>query len=72
MSTREEVQHEPVEVRVEDGHVALAGPDGAVVALSPKAAEETSDRLWKGAMFARQKQRERDHAYQAENSDEPE
>ncbi len=54
------VRDEPIEVCAEDGNVAIAGPDGAVVVLSPEAAEETSDRLWKGAMFARGQQRRRE------------
>ncbi len=58
--SKREIHHEPIEVSAQDGNVAMAGPDGAVMVLSPQAAEETSDRLWKGAMFARGQQRRRD------------
>ncbi len=60
MTDGNEVHEESIEVLAEDGKVALSGPDGSVVVLSPEAAEETSDRLWKGAMFARQQQRRTD------------
>ena len=63
---KNDVQDEPIEVLAEGGNVALAGPDGIVVVLSPEAAEETSDRLWKWAMCARRQQRE------IETSDQPE
>jgi hypothetical protein len=46
-----------MEVLAEDGNVTLAGPDGTRVVLSPDAAEETSDRLWKWAMRVRREQR---------------
>ena len=48
-----EVQNRPSHVAVQDGNVTLTAPDGTTVVLTPTAAEETSDRLWKGAMFAR-------------------
>lgn len=35
----------PSEVRVENGNVAVDGPDGVAVLLTPEAALETSDRL---------------------------
>lgn len=57
MTKHKAIHHSPIEVVVDDGSVALAGPDGAVVLLSPEAAEETSDRLWRGAMFAREQRR---------------
>jgi hypothetical protein len=53
----EEPFHEPIEVGAADGNVTLASPDGTVVVLSPEAAEATSDRLWKWAMFARRQHR---------------
>lgn len=53
------IQGEQIEVLTEDGKVALSAPEGVVV-LSPEEAEETSDRLWKGAMLARQQQRQSD------------
>jgi hypothetical protein len=54
-----DVRDEPLEVHGEDGNVALFGPCGSVV-LSPEAAEETSDRLWKLAMTARRHQKRAD------------
>ncbi len=35
----------PSEVTVEDGSIAVEGPDGVDVRLTPEAALETSDRL---------------------------
>jgi hypothetical protein len=42
----------PSEVRVEEGNVAVEGPDGVGVVLTPTAALETSDRLLDGATEA--------------------
>ncbi len=58
MTKGNNVYEEPIKILAKDGKVAVSGPDGSVVVLSPEAAEETSDRLWKGAMFARQQQRQ--------------
>ena len=57
MTDAKEVRDDPMKVLADDGNVAVEGPDGKVVVLSPKAAEETSDRLWKWAMRVRRKRR---------------
>lgn len=46
----------PSEVKVENGNVAVAGPDGVAVLLTPNAALETSDRLLEGATEAHGRQ----------------
>lgn len=60
MAGRKEFPGKPIKVQAEEGKVALAAPGGAVVVLSPEEAEETSDRLWKGAMSARRQQLQSD------------
>ncbi|HLL30624.1 MAG TPA: hypothetical protein VK403_06480 [Allosphingosinicella sp.] len=42
----------PSEVKAENGNVAVDGPDGVEVLLTPAAALETSDRLLDGATEA--------------------
>ena len=48
---------EPSKVKADRGVVAVEGPDDVDVALTPEAAEETSDRLLEGALVARGKRR---------------
>lgn len=61
---------QPSDICVDPGKVTLKGPDGLVLVLTPEAAEETSDRLWAGALQARSQQR-RDTLAQPELSGEP-
>jgi hypothetical protein len=51
--TKRPIYTEPGEVSVEDGSVALDGPDDIHVAMTPDAAEETSERLMTGVLKAR-------------------
>lgn len=47
------VYDEPSEIDAEEGMVVVRGPDAVDVRLTPRAAEETSERLLEGAMKAR-------------------
>ena len=53
MTDKPTIYDEPSSVRAADGAVEIDGPDAVNVALTPDAAEETSDRLTTGAMKAR-------------------
>ena len=50
----------PSKVRADEGKVEVRGPDHVDVDLTPEAAEETSERLLRGAMIARGKERLKD------------
>jgi hypothetical protein len=56
------IYHEPSDVRAVDGEVEVDGPDAVDVTLSPEAAEETSDRLFKEATRAAGQRRLKDLA----------
>ena len=49
----QEVYDQPSDVDADSGDVIVKGPDAVEVRLTPKAAEETSDRLLEGALKAR-------------------
>jgi hypothetical protein len=48
---------QPSSVSAADGNVIVAGPGSVHLALTPDAAEQTSDLLWIGAMQARAQHR---------------
>ena len=52
----DKVHDEASRVDAEDGAVAVDGPDGVAVRMTPDAASETSDRLLRGAIEARGQQ----------------
>jgi hypothetical protein len=47
-----EVYNEATKVSAKDGDVALDGPDGVDVLMTPEAAEETADRLFRASARA--------------------
>jgi hypothetical protein len=54
---KQTVYEEPSKVTAEDGSVEVAGPDNVDVAMTPEAAEETSERLTSEAVRARGQRR---------------
>jgi hypothetical protein len=50
--TSKELFDEPSEIQAIDGKVELDGPDGVDVALTPEAAEETADRMFRASAEA--------------------
>ena len=48
----EKIYQEPSDVSVEDGVVSVKGPDSVDVKMTPEAADETSERLLRGALKA--------------------
>ena len=52
MTAMGKIYDTPSQVTVENGNVALDGPDGVAVLMTPEAAMETSDRLLDGATEA--------------------
>jgi hypothetical protein len=52
----DKVYDEPSETEAIDGNVALMGPDGLSVIMTPEAALETSDRLLDSAAMAKGQQ----------------
>ena len=60
MTKKDPVFEQPSDVAAVDGSVEVDGPDAVDVALSPEAAEETSERLLSGAFKARGQRRLKD------------
>ena len=63
--TAKKIYHEPSSVTAEEGKVQVTGPDHVDVALSPDAAEETSNRLLEGSMKARGQRHLKDYPHRA-------
>ena len=57
------IHDKPSDVSAVDGAVALEGPDAVDVAMTPEAAEETSDRLAAQAIKARGQRRLRNYPH---------
>lgn len=64
MSSDRKIYKEASDVHAVDGKVELVGPDGVDVALTPEAAEETSDRLINEAIRASGQRRMKELAQQ--------
>jgi len=48
----QKIYEEPSDVSAKEGVVSVKGPDAVDVRMTPEAADETSDRLLRGAMKA--------------------
>lgn len=57
------IYRQPSLVTAKDGEVMVDGPDDVDVALTPEAAEETSNRLLEGSMKARGQRRLKDYPH---------
>ena len=67
MSAKPEVYEDPSEVKAVDGSVEVDGPDAVDIALTPEAAEETSERLLGQAFKARGQRRMKRYPHQPLN-----
>ena len=63
MSKTKSIYSEPSDVTAVDGEVQVEGPDEVDVALTPDAAEETSERLLQGTFKARGQRRLKNHPH---------
>ena len=63
MADKKALFEEPSEVKAVDGCVEVEGPDEVDIALTPEAAQETSDRLLGQAFKARGQKRMRHHPH---------
>jgi hypothetical protein len=59
------IYSEPSDVTAVDGEVKVEGPDEVDVALTPDAAEETSERLLEGTFKARGQRRMKHHPHRS-------
>lgn len=59
------VYEQPSAVTAEEGDVLVEGPDSIGIALTPEAAEETSNRLLEGSMKARGQRHFRKYPHRA-------
>lgn len=59
------IYEQPSDVTAKEGDVLIKGPDHVDVALTPDAAEETSDRLLEGSMKARGQRHLKDYPHRA-------
>jgi hypothetical protein len=60
------IYRQPSSVTARDGKVLVDGPDAVDVALTPEAAEETSNRLLEGSMKARGQRHLKDFPHRPE------
>ena len=66
-SAKHEVYDEASTVSAVDGAVELDGPDAVEVAMTPEAAEETSERLVDQAVKARGQRRMRNYPHRGDH-----
>ncbi len=60
------IYRQPSSVTARDGKVLVDGPDAVDVALTPEAAEETSNRLLEGSMKSRGQRHLKDFPHRPE------
>lgn len=63
---KREVYDEPSDVAAVDGCVTLDGPDAVDIAMTPEAAEETSDRLAEHAVKAAGQRRLKNYPHRSQ------
>jgi hypothetical protein len=61
--TGKELFDEATEIKAVDGTVELDGPDGVDVALTPEAAEETADRMFRASAEAAGQRKLKDYPH---------
>ena len=67
MTEKKALFDQPSDVDAVEGQVEVEGPDAVDVALTPEAAEETSDRLLSGAFKARGQKGLKGHVHRAKD-----